>query len=112
MNLPSTAIDFLVDFLGLYHGLDKQFAPHTNQKLPMIHCYCFGPKDEDGDPEGGSAREQVCQQLSEKLGHEILPSTPEVEIFDVRDVAPNKRQFCATFRLPPEVAFRARDGIC
>lgn len=106
MNLPSTAIDFVPDFSGLYRGHEELFAPKTTQKLPMIHCYCFGPKDEDDDPEGEVAKIQVCQQLSEKLGHEILPSTPEVDIFDVRDVAPNKRQFCATFRLPPEVAFR------
>ena len=34
----------------------------------------------------------------------------EVEIWDVRDVAPLKRMFCASFRVPGEVAFRQAEG--
>ena len=35
----------------------------------------------------------------------------EVEIWNVRDVAPKKTMFCASFRLPGEVAFReGEDG--
>jgi tRNA (guanine37-N1)-methyltransferase len=50
----------------------------------------------------------ICKEVSEQLGYEITPQTPETTIWDVRDVAPHKRMFCATFRLPEEVAFRAR----
>ena len=34
----------------------------------------------------------------------------DVEIWNVRDVAPKKTMFCASFRLPREVAFREVGG--
>lgn len=108
MNLPSTAIDFVPDYIGLYENHEELFEPHTDTKLPMIHCYCFGPKNEDNDPENTIAKVQICEQLSVKLGHEMRHTMPELDIFDVRDVAPKKRQFCASFRLPKEVAFGKR----
>lgn len=106
MNLPSTAIDFVQDFKGLYAGHTALFEPHTDIKLPLIHCYCFGPKKEEGDNDNMAAKELICEQISEKLGFPVSLESPDTEIFDVRDVAPNKSQFCATFRLPSEVAFR------
>lgn len=106
MNLPSTATDFLPAFTGLYAGHESLFAPHTPTPLPLIHCYCFGPKDEEGDPEGLAARAYVCALVSGKLGAEVQLEHADTRIWDVRDVAPKKRQFCASFRLPGEVAFR------
>lgn len=50
----------------------------------------------------------ICQRISEKLGYEIKPGDEELDIHEVRDVAPKKRMFCASFRLPAEVAFRSR----
>jgi len=34
----------------------------------------------------------------------------DVEFRDVRLVAPKKKMYCATFRLPPEVAFAGEEG--
>ena len=82
------------------------FAPHTSTKLPMIHVYCFNTKSDDNKEE----EIKICKEISEHLMHEMKPGNPEnageVEIWDVRDVAPLKRMFRASFRLPKEVAFR------
>lgn len=102
MNLPGSALSFLPSFIGLYAGHEHIFAPHTEKLLPLIHVYCFSTKS------GDNAEEEVkiCKDISRLLGCEIKPDTPDTEIFDVRDVAPKKRMFCASFRLPAEVAFR------
>lgn len=103
MNLPATALEFLPSFIGLYTPEDRKLLP-ADFKLPMIHCYCFSTKSDDNVREGI----EICQEVSRQIGFEITPQTPETKIWDVRDVAPHKRMFCATFRLPEEVAFRAR----
>lgn len=114
MNLPATALTFLPNFIGLYASMPSDaladlpsdprllFHPHTDTKLPMVHAYCFSTKSDDNVAEGI----KICEEISRQLQYEITPSTPEVSIYDVRDVAPNKRMFCASFRLPEEVAFR------
>ncbi|CBX95506.1 similar to tRNA (guanine-N(1)-)-methyltransferase [Plenodomus lingam JN3] len=110
MNLPASAITFLPNFIGLYanvpgmpaEDIKKLLAPHTSQKLPMIHVHCFSTKSEDNLAE----TKEICAEISRQIGHDITPDTPEVTIWDVRDVAPKKRMFCASFRLPEEVAFR------
>ena len=106
MNLPSSATTFLDSFIGLYHGQEQLFTPHTQTKLPMIHVHCFSTKSE------GNKQEEIkiCQDISDHLGHKISPGDEELLIWDCRDVAPDKRMFCASFRLPPEVAFRSTDG--
>jgi len=110
MNLPASAITFLPSFVGLYTRIPdlpaseirKLFTPHTDTQLPMIHVHCFSTKSDDNVAEAKS----ICAEISRQLGHEITPETPDVRIYDVRDVAPKKRMFCASFRLPEEVAFR------
>jgi tRNA (guanine37-N1)-methyltransferase len=110
MNLPASAITFLPAFIGLYTGVPgvpaseirKMFSPHTEIPLPMIHVYCFSTKSDDNVAE----TLEICAEISRRLGHEVTPETPELKVWDVRDVAPKKRMFCASFRLPEEVAFR------
>ncbi|KAH8732692.1 Met-10+ like-protein-domain-containing protein [Phaeosphaeriaceae sp. PMI808] len=110
MNLPASAITFLPSFIGLYSNvpgmlaeeIKKLLAPHTEQKLPMIHVHCFSTKSDDNVAE----TKEICEELSRQLQYTITPETPEVQIWDVRDVAPKKRMFCASFRLPEDVAFR------
>ena len=102
MNLPASAITFLPSFIGVYSGQAQLFSPHTKTRLPMIHVYCFSTKSDDSAEE----KIKICREISQQLEHEINPSEPELEIHDVRDVAPNKRMFCASFRLPAKVAFR------
>lgn len=103
MNLPATAINFLPAFIGLYTEEDRKLLP-PDFKLPMIHVYCFNTKSDDNVQEGIN----ICKDISEKIGYEVTPQTPGLAIFDVRDVAPKKRMFCASFRLPEEVAFAPR----
>ncbi|KAL2814958.1 hypothetical protein BJX63DRAFT_420566 [Aspergillus granulosus] len=111
MNLPGSAIEFLDAFNGVYAGHEKLFAPYTDKALPMVHVYCFS---------GHSANEHddhvdICQRISERLGYTITTEdcvggtgNQEIELYihNVRLVSPNKQMFCASFRLPPEVAFR------
>ncbi|KAG6999246.1 hypothetical protein G7Y79_00036g072020 [Physcia stellaris] len=102
MNLPASAIIFLPNFIGLYRGHEGLFTPHTGTKLPMIHVYCFNTKSDDNK----AAEMEICREISEELGYEIKPGDEEVTIWDVRDVSPQKRYFCTSFRLPASVAFR------
>lgn len=78
----------------------------------MVHVHCFSTKSEDNLREALD----ICKRISESLGAKVVPMGPgkewggeaEVDIHDVRDVAPLKRMFCASFRLPRSVAFARR----
>jgi tRNA (guanine37-N1)-methyltransferase len=101
MNLPASAVEFLDAFRGTYVGREREFQPHTERKLPMIHVYCFVTK-RDVEAEEDEA---VCALVSKHLGHPVTLDLPDVEVWYVRLVSPKKKMFCASFRLPPEVAF-------
>jgi tRNA (guanine37-N1)-methyltransferase len=108
MNLPATALDFLPSFIGLYPpALRARLAPADLDRLPLIHVYCFSTKSDDNVAEGI----KICAEISARLEHVLKPGTIEdghVEVHDVRDVAPKKRMFVASFFLPRAVAFRDR----
>lgn len=117
MNLPATAIDFLEAFPGVYAGRESLFTADPAQQnqqthlLPKVHVYCFsGHSDNEVDD-----HIDICQRISEKLRYTITPedrvggsgdTKVELEIHNVRLVSPKKQMFCASFRLPWEVAFR------
>lgn len=104
LNLPASAITFLPAFKGVYAGYSDHFEPTSPRKLPMVHVYCFSSKSDDNKEE----EQKICQEISQQLEHEMKPGSPdnegEVGVWNVRDVAPSKRMFCASFRLPKAVA--------
>ena len=111
MNLPVVAISFLDAFIGIYAGRESLFYPHTTRRLPMIHVYCFSTNSEDERNE----HVDICQRISDQLGFTISPEDHEggsgdrerdLEIHGVRLVSPNKKMFCASFRIPQDVAFK------
>ncbi|KAI1639451.1 Met-10+ like-protein-domain-containing protein [Biscogniauxia mediterranea] len=121
MNLPASALGFLPHFRGLYAGREHLFAPHTETPLPLVHVHCFAGKGE-GDGPLLDVAERASRGLGLGLGlDDGKTAAPlrlgragepgEIEVLEVRNVAPNKRMFCASFRLPPEVAFAPRPGV-
>ncbi|GAQ04631.1 hypothetical protein ALT_1952 [Aspergillus lentulus] len=111
MNLPATAIEFLDAFPGVYAGRESLFAPHTSQRLPMVHVYCFSGHSENELED----HIDICERISERIGYTITPEdriggsgnqSIELSIHNVRLVSPKKQMFCASFRLPAEVAFK------
>ncbi len=119
MNLPASAIEFLSSYRGVYAGQEALFAPHTPTRLPLVHVHCFSHKCPDDET---PAREDICERISKELGFAVRPAATSgnegaeveeeeegaVKIHNVRDVAPAKSMYCASFRLMPEVAFAAR----
>lgn len=75
----------------------------------MVHVYCFGTKSDDNREQ----EKRICDEIGRYLDCEMQPvggnkgQGEGVQIWDVRDVAPLKTMFCASFRLPSAVAFRA-----
>jgi tRNA (guanine37-N1)-methyltransferase len=111
MNLPASALSFLPSFSGLYSGQEALFSSGEGKKgveLPMVHVHCFSTKSEDNVRE----TKEICERIGAELGVVMRPGEGlgegEVCVREVRDVAPKKRMFCASFRLPREVAFRKR----
>ena len=106
LNLPASALSFVKSFKGIYKGYEELFEPHTEVRLPLVHVYCFSKHSEDE-----AAEQEICKEISSQLNYEMTPapsagnSNDAVSVYDVRNVAPHKRMFCATFRIPAKVAF-------
>lgn len=104
LNLPASALTFLPSFIGLYPSHVRQHLPHAFE-MPLVHVYCFSTKSDDNAEEAV----KICEEISRQLQYDMKPgkiADGGVEVYDVRDVAPKKRMFCASFRLPEEVAYR------
>ncbi|KAK2882541.1 hypothetical protein FQN49_000268 [Arthroderma sp. PD_2] len=110
MNLPASSIEFLHAFIGVYAGKEALFTGKFGRKRPLVHVYCFSGNNDNNMIE----YTDICQRISKQLQYEITPydmvggtgnKELELEIRDIRLVAPNKRMFCVTFRLPAEVIF-------
>ena len=98
MNLPATAVEFLDAFHGLYAGREEEFA---GRKLPLIHVHLFQAKRDTELEE----HKEICVRVSEHVGARVQVGDSDLELHYVRLVAPKKKMYCASFRLPPEVAF-------
>ncbi len=94
MNLPATAVEFL-------DALRGAFAPGhwAGRPLPMVHVYAFVHTSEGGP--------ELQARIEKALGG---PLDAPPEFFDVRDVSPSKRMWCASFRVPVAVAFAGQAG--
>jgi tRNA (guanine37-N1)-methyltransferase len=105
MNLPKVAVEFLDAFRGLYQGKMSLFEPQTNRNLPMIHLYLFTEREGSAAAQNEAEEIQICKTISQHLGHDITPQTPDVDLHYVSLVSPSKKYYRASFRLPPTVAF-------
>jgi tRNA (guanine37-N1)-methyltransferase len=110
MNLPASAITFVRHYKAVYAGKEALFVPHTDVPLPMVHVHCFSEKVDNVGQEAVDA--DICQRLFDEIGVRLQPGDPQVQnqvgIRWVRAVAPKKAMYCASFRIPPEVAFAPR----
>lgn len=99
MNLPATSIDFLDAMKSTLNPTQVQ-SPH----LPFVHCYCFSSGATLPD-----RQLDVTNRILRNLGLESSATLSNLEIRDVRDVAPNKYMLCAHFQFPSSIAYSPSD---
>jgi tRNA (guanine37-N1)-methyltransferase len=93
MNLPAAALEFLDAFRGYrITSASKAVERHDPKDMPIIHVYCFAPKNRQ------EAQEQIYNRAEKALGGSLEHT--KVSIHEVRDVSPNKNMYCVTFQLP------------
>mmetsp|Transcript_17974 Transcript_17974/g.23499 ORF Transcript_17974/g.23499 Transcript_17974/m.23499 type:complete len:474 (-) Transcript_17974:35-1456(-) len=98
MNLPASALTFLDALQGAFTASAVNARPG---KLPMVHCHCFTSKKDDKE-----RRDDVIQRAETYLGGSLEPyEVNEVQVRNVRDVAPNKFMMCLHFRVPESIAY-------
>ncbi len=92
MNLPALAVEFLDAFKGIIRSED--LSGRDLPRLPIVHVYSF-LSETDTTAAEEELRNRCEAALECKLGN--------VDAFLVRDVAPKKFMFRATFELPKDV---------
>ncbi|XP_075225165.1 tRNA (guanine(37)-N(1))-methyltransferase-like [Lycorma delicatula] len=96
MNLPSTAVNYITEFHGLFTETEYKLIP----KDIFIHLYCFiKSPSKDEKYLMNCAKELVESSLGKKLN--VI-----CEIFKVRHVAPNKDMFRVSFLLDSDILLR------
>ncbi|KXX76995.1 hypothetical protein MMYC01_206983 [Madurella mycetomatis] len=108
MNLPASAIEFLGSYRGVYAGHESLFDDGAGKRLPLVHVHCFSLKADDETP-----LNDICERITRELEFPMRPGDDvdvegTVSVHNVRAVAPAKTMYCASFRLPREVAFASR----
>ncbi|XP_014663583.1 PREDICTED: tRNA (guanine(37)-N1)-methyltransferase-like [Priapulus caudatus] len=92
MNLPAAA----TEFLDCLRGLVAPPSGGSGRSLPTVHCYCFTKDAEDPESE-------VRRGWGGPVGRSL---DEPAAVHRVRNVAPNKEMYCASFVIPEAVLFR------
>jgi len=107
MNLPDSAITFLGDFNGIYHG-HEELKSVSGFTLPMVHVHCFQKfSPDEPEPSDEEIERRILKRIQNELQYDDI-KYEDVSFHLVRKVSPTKPMYCCSFRLPETVAFRSK----
>ncbi|XP_064603340.1 tRNA (guanine(37)-N1)-methyltransferase-like [Liolophura sinensis] len=96
MNLPAIAVEFLDAFLNIGCELSGECRASTFVTMPQVFCYCFTKSEDAQSDIGGRVKSVIGDDPDLNL-----------DLFFVRNVAPNKDMYRISFLLPRTVVFRS-----